>query len=128
MIVIDTSAIIAIAQREPEAFACYAELEKADILLISAGTLSELLIVASRRSILADVEALLTGLRVETVALTPQGAELAAAAYAQWGKGVHPAGLNICDCFAYVLAMERGCPLLFAGNDFSQTDVVAARL
>jgi hypothetical protein len=40
--------------------------------------------------------------------------------------GVHPAGLNICDCFAYALAKELDCPLLFVGDDFSRTDVVPA--
>ena len=44
-------------------------------------------------------------------------------AYARWGKGVHPAGLNYGDCFAYEVASERGCPLLFVGDDFSRTDL-----
>ena len=47
-------------------------------------------------------------------------------AYDQWGKGVHPAGLNFGDCFAYALAKMRGSPLLFVGNDFIKTDVIAA--
>ena len=46
-----------------------------------------------------------------------------AQAYAQWGKGVHAAGLNFGDCFAYAVAKEHSCPLLFLGDDFSKTDV-----
>ena len=53
-----------------------------------------------------------------------RGAERAGgAAYAAWGKGIHPAGLNFGDCFAYVLAMENDCNLLCVGNDFVLTDV-----
>jgi ribonuclease VapC len=47
-------------------------------------------------------------------------------AYRRWGKGLHPAGLNFGDCFAYVLAMERACPLLYVGEDFKRTDVRSA--
>lgn len=50
----------------------------------------------------------------------------AADAYDLWGKGVHPARLNLGDCFAYGLAMERGCALPFVGDNFSQTDVQSA--
>ena len=46
-----------------------------------------------------------------------------AEAYSQWGKGVHPAGLNYGDCFAYALARQRACPLLFVGEDFTKTDI-----
>lgn len=44
-----------------------------------------------------------------------------------YGKGVHPAGLNFGDCFAYALAKSRACPLLFAGDEFTQTDIETAR-
>ena len=49
-----------------------------------------------------------------------------AEAYAAWGKGIHPAGLNLGDCFAYALARELGCPLLYVGRDFVWTDLAAA--
>ena len=48
-----------------------------------------------------------------------------AAAYERWGKGQHPARLNLGDCFAYALAEEYHCPLLFVGQDFARTDVKA---
>jgi hypothetical protein len=45
--------------------------------------------------------------------------------YARWGKSVHPAGLNFGDCFAYVVARDHGCPLLYVGDDFAHTDLAA---
>jgi ribonuclease VapC len=57
------------------------------------------------------------------IKVTEADAILAAEAYDRWGRGVHPAAWNYGDCFAYVLAKQRSCPLLFVGNDFSQTDV-----
>ena len=53
-------------------------------------------------------------------------ARLAVQAYRRYGKGFHPARLNFGDCFAYELAKSRGCPLLYVGEDFARTDVVAA--
>lgn len=46
--------------------------------------------------------------------------------YTRWGKGLHPAALNYCDCFSYDVAKQLDCPLLYIGNDFSQTDIVSA--
>jgi len=63
---------------------------------------------------------------LDVVALDERGARLAVDAYRKWGRRNHPASLNFGDCFAYALAKERACPLLFIGNDFSQTDIVAA--
>jgi ribonuclease VapC len=59
----------------------------------------------------------------EVVTVTPATARHIGAAYDQWGRGVHPAGLNLGDCFAYELARERACALLYVGNDFAQTDI-----
>lgn len=56
--------------------------------------------------------------------MTAATADQVADAYRQWGKGNHPASLNFGDCFAYALAKELGCPLLFVGNDFARTDVM----
>ena len=52
--------------------------------------------------------------------------ELAITALLQFGKGRHPAKLNLGDCFPYALAKSRGLPLLFKGDDFARTDIVAA--
>ena len=66
----------------------------------------------------------MTTIRIEPVS-TAQG-RLARRAYQDFGKGRHPARLNLGDCFAYALAMEMGLPLLFKGNDFALTDVTSA--
>lgn len=123
MIAVDTSALMAIVLAEPEADACIAALESDDALLISAGTVAEALIVAARRNVGADLERLIYGLGFEVVPVTPAAAARVALAYGQWGKGISPAALNFGDCFAYELAKERGCGLLYVGNDFAQTDI-----
>lgn len=95
-------------------------------MLISAGTLAEALIAASRRGIAAELESLVEGLGFEVVPLTAAAAGQVAAVYTRWGKGAHPAGLNFGDCFAQALAEEQGCPLLFVGEDFSRTGITPA--
>ena len=126
MIAVDTSALMAIVLNEPEAAACAAVLEVEDDLLISAGTVAEALIVAARRNVAAEMERLLEGLGFEVVSVSPAAARHIAEAYARWGKGVHPAALNFGDCFAYAVAQEQHCPLLFVGQDFAQTDLESA--
>lgn len=123
MIAIDTSAIIAILLNEPLADACIAAIEADGDLVMSAGTLAETLIVAGRRNIGDEARQLIEGLGVKVVPVTPAAARRIADAYAVWGKGIHPAGLNFGDCFAYEVARENGCSLLFVGEDFSQTDI-----
>jgi len=126
MIVVDTSALMAIALDEPAAEACMGVLETEESLLISAGTLAEALIVGARCGIAEEIAELVAGLDLEVVSVTPGSARRTAEAYARWGKGLHPAALNFGDCFAYALAAERDCPLLFVGKDFSSTDVKRA--
>lgn len=123
MIAVDTSALMAIVLNEPEADACAVALEAEEKLLISAGTAAEVLIVAARRNVGEEMERLIEGLGFEIVSITPASARRIARAYESWGKGVHPAGLNFGDCFAYEVAKEHGCPLLFVGKDFALTDV-----
>ena len=116
---------MAILNGEPDAEACSEALLTATAVLISAATLAELMIVAARRGLSANLDTLLADLPLDVVPVFEADARRAAAAYEQWGRGVHPARLNFGDCFAYALAQSRGCPLLFVGEDFSQTDVVA---
>ena len=123
MIALDTSALMAVLLGEPEADACIAVMERNEALLMSAGTLAEALVVGDRRNLLPEVQRLVEGLGVTIVPLTAASALRVAQAYAIWGKGVHPAGLNFGDCFAYEVARENDCPLLFVGNDFSRTDI-----
>ena len=126
MIAVDTSALMAILLGEAEADRCADALEAAATIAISSGTMAEALIVALRRDLRDEMERLITGLGFEIVPVGAATARSVAAAYALWGKGVHPAGLNFGDCFAYALAKERGCPLLFVGDDFSRTDLERA--
>ena len=126
MIVIDTSALLAVVLREPGAADLEAALASGQRLLISAGTVAEALIVAGRRGFGAEVQRLIEGLGCEVVPVTAASARRVASAYGRWGKGVHPAGLNFGDCFAYELATTEGCPLLFVGGDFTRTDVAPA--
>lgn len=70
-----------------------------------------------------ELDPLLHRSHIDVVPFTLEQAETA---WRRYGKGNHPAGLNFCDCCAYALARTSGEPLLFKGNDFSQTDVSAA--
>lgn len=125
MIVVDTSALMAVVLDEPDAEACSDVLAREDDIAISAGTLAEALIVAARRLVGEVMKTLIEGLDCQVVTVTHADALRVADAYARWGKGVHTAGLNYGDCFAYALARQRGCPLLFVGNDFARTDIAA---
>ena len=95
-------------------------------VLMSAGSLSELMIVAARRSLLDQVTTLIGSLGFQIVNVTRSTALAVGNAHSRWGRGIHPAGLNFGDCFAYVLAKENSCPLLFVGEDFTRTDVQRA--
>jgi ribonuclease VapC len=123
MIAVDTSALIAIVLDEAEASSCIAALEIEDEILISAGTIAEALIVAARRNVSEEMASLIDGLGFNALAVTPAAARRIASAYERWGKGVHAAGLNFGECFAYEVAKEHGCPLLFVGGDFAKTDI-----
>ena len=73
-----------------------------------------------------ELDPLLGALRIDLAQITAEQAYLARRAYLKFGRGNHPAKLNLGDCFAYALATARGEPLLFKGDDFSLTDVEAA--
>ena len=128
MIVIDTSALVAIVFGEPEREAFVDIIHKAQRALISIPTALEArMVVHGRRGERAVVlvDDLLRLPMFELVA--PGKAELQAAfaAFVAYGRGSgHPAGLNYGDLFSYALAKVRGLPLLFKGEDFSQTDIL----
>lgn len=126
MIAVDTSALMAIVLGEPDAVACRDAVECATELLIAAPNLTEALVVAMGRGVHGEFGALLSDLALNVVPLTEGLAYAAFRAYGRWGKGVHPAKLNLLDCFAYALASEHDLPLLFIGNDFGQTDIASA--
>lgn len=126
MIAVDTSALMAIVLKEPAMQRCVAALAADTEAMISAGTLSEALVVAGQRGVTEQMTALVEGLALMVVPVSEGVARRVAEAYALWGKGRHPARLNWGDCFSYVTARDHGCALLYVGDDFSRTDLVAA--
>lgn len=126
MIVVDTSALLAVLLEETQAGSCSAVLTEATGLVISAGTLTEALLVAGQRGFEHEMEQLIEEFGFEIAPVTLAIARRAARAYSRWGKGNHPAKLNFGDCFAYAEAEARSCPLLFIGEDFKQTDLKSA--
>ena len=127
--VIDTSAIIAILFDEPERKRFTELLESADARLVSAVTRVEAAFVVEGRKGDAGRERLDRFFQVtdpEIVSVTPEQAEIAVDAFRRFGRGRHPAALNISDCFTYALAKATGEKLLFKGGDFARTDITAA--
>lgn len=126
MILVDTSALVAIILKEAGAISCRDVLRDSDDSLISAGTLAEAMIVASGRGVRGEMVQMISGNALQVVEITAARSHLVADAYRRWGRGFHRASLNFGDCFAYALAVERSCPLLYVGNHFAHTDVVSA--
>ena len=127
--ILDTSALLAILQNEPERRPFLEAIEEADSCALSAANLVEVSIVVEARWGLEGVQALDHFLEEAGVTIEPVDAAQAAEArraYFRYGKGRHPAGLNYGDSFAYALARTRREPILYKGSDFAQTDLVAA--
>lgn len=126
--VIDTSALLAILQNEPERRTFNEAIEAADRRSMSTATFVEASIVIESRygaEGVRDLDELVTTAAIELVAVDTEQAHIARTAFLRFGKGRHPAALNYGDCFAYALAKARGEPLLFKGRDFAQTDLMA---
>ncbi|MFO7846003.1 MAG: type II toxin-antitoxin system VapC family toxin [Balneolaceae bacterium] len=124
--VLDTSAVIAILQDEPEAPRFISMIEKASVLRISAATLIETgIVMHARYGDAGDIEVdqFIQHLKVTVTPVTLDQAEIAREAYREYGKGNHPAGLNYGDCFSYALAISTQEELLFKGEDFAKTDI-----
>jgi ribonuclease VapC len=129
-VILDTSAIVAIALDEPERDRFLEALASATAVRMSAGTWVELQAVNTRKSgntLDKPLATIFGRYAIEIVPVSVAHAELARAAYRRYGIGTkHPARLNFGDCFAYALSKASGEPLLFKGDDFAQTDVVPA--
>lgn len=125
--IVDTSAIVAILLREPEARGLERCLAAARSRLMSAATYAELCAVVDGKRdpvLSAALDQVLEAVGIEIVPLSARQARLAREAYQRFGRGSgHPARLNLGDCFAYALARDTGEPLLFKGRDFAQTDI-----
>ena len=125
----DTSALLAVILGEPDAEHYLEAMISAESLAVSAATLTEAFIVAEARQgseAVGDLGALLADLEVEVIAFDETQAEIASSAWRRFGKGNHPAGLNLGDIFSYALAAERGESLLYKGRDFAATDIPQA--
>ena len=125
-LVIDTSALLATLWAEPTRDAVLVSLAEADTLLLSSCCALEASIVTAARlgpAGEAELAHLLAVFGVEIVSFTPAQAALATDAWRRFGKGRHPAGLNIIDCCSYALAASASLPLLAVGDDFPRTDL-----
>ncbi len=123
--IVDPSAILAIAQRERHAEDLLRCLEESEDSSMSAASWVELMVAADARGprLAGMVERLLQDLGIRIEPVTEEHATAARTAYRDFGRGRHPAGLNFGDCFAYALAKSWNEPLLFVGDDFGHTDV-----
>ncbi len=127
--IVDSSALIAIIEDEPGADELVQAAAAADCRM-SVATRLEAAIVSDARSVShgARLDELIEALEIAIEPVTPHQGEVARRAHQRYGRGSgSPARLNFGDCFAYALAATTGEALLFVGEDFTHTDVVAAR-
>lgn len=127
---LDSSALLAILQDEPEKEEFIAHIEDATRVLVSAATVLETsMVLEGRRGIGAglDLDQFLRKASVQVEPFDEDQLEVARSAFRRYGKGHHGAALNFGDCISYALAKCSGEPLLFKGDDFAATDVVSAR-
>ena len=127
MIVIDSSALLAILRREPEADGFLHILAEEENCLLSAVSLLETSMVLAGRTGDAtswpELDVLVARAGMQIVPQDAGLAEVARTAFLRYGKRRHPAGLNLGDCASYALAKNRNLPLLFKGDGFPRTDV-----
>lgn len=128
-IVVDSSALIAILQGEPERAAIIEHLNRAAEAICSMVSFVETFMVASQRLPNFDLDrhrTFLARFGIQSRAVDEDQSILASEAFLRFGKGRHPARLNLGDCFSYALAKSLNAPLLYRGDDFGQTDIVSA--
>lgn len=129
MIAVDTSALVAIVLGEPDAETLLEVIQREVTLLSAANLLEAAIVVEARQGLDAarDLDLLVSGAIHEIVPVDEGQIAAGVQAWRRFGKGRHAAGLNVGDCFAYALAKTRDAPLLFTGENFTQTDLPAAR-
>ncbi|HXH14572.1 MAG TPA: type II toxin-antitoxin system VapC family toxin [Sphingomonas sp.] len=126
---LDASAMVAIMTGEPEAFALEKRYGQAETVLCSSISLWETVrAVARKRKVPiavahAEVETFMADFALTIAPIGDSEAREAIIAHERYGKGRHPAQLNMGDCFAYACAKTNGAELLYKGNDFAQTDL-----
>jgi ribonuclease VapC len=124
--VIDTSAVLAILQNEPERRKFNEALETADTRSMSTASFVESSIIVESRygaDGVRDLDLLISKAQITLAPVDTEQTQLARQAFREYGKGRHPASLNFGDCFSYALAKSLDEPLLFKGEDFSKTDI-----
>lgn len=129
MMVIDTSAIVAILAGEPEGTEFNEKIAASTECFVSAATYVEAHIVIAARSGEAGTRELALYLHEAGMTVVPvdrDQADIARTAYRTFGNGRHSASLNVGDCFSYALAKRLGAGLLYKGEDFARTDLIAA--
>ena len=127
--IVDSSALLAILELEPEAERMARAIGLASGSFLGSATLVEAgIVVQARRGDegARNLDLLIAKLGITVESFTPRQADIARKAYRSYGRGRHPAALNLGDCFAYALAKDKSEPLLAKGDDFSRTDVVLA--
>lgn len=127
--VIDPSALIAILLGGPEApDLARAISQDSERLIAAVSTLETAMVIETKKGAAGgrEFDLLLHTAQIEMVNMNEEQVLLARAAFLKYGKGRHPAGLNLGDCCSYALARYSGVPLLFKGEDFSKTDIAAA--
>jgi ribonuclease VapC len=129
-VIVDTSALVAIAFEEPSAADVWEVLQRAGHMRISAANLLEVWMVLDRRGSPRShdlLATLLAGLELDVVPVSLTHVTTAREAWRRFGRGSgSPAQLNFGDCFAYAVASDMHEPLLFVGNDFAHTDIESA--
>lgn len=128
MIVVDTSVLFAIVARDPERDIFVDILDRNDAACSTVTYVETVMVLTGRSQIdsKGPVDDLLRAFSVEVVPADGTMADRAVDAFVRYGKGRHPARLNLADCFTYALAKSRDVPLLFKGDDFAKTDIVPA--
>lgn len=125
--VIDTSALIAILLGEHEAKVFAEVIAKDNLRLVSAFSLLETgIVIEAKKGELGgrELDLLIKKTNMQVVTMDAEQVELARSAWRTYGKGRHPAGLNIGDCCSYALSKQSNEPLLFKGDDFTNTDII----
>lgn len=129
MMVVDTSALIALLLGEPQVEQLAAALESSAESILPAPNAVEAFIVAEARlgpQGALNLQRIMGMADIRSVPFDAQDAEAAIEAWRRYGKGRHPAGLNLGDCYSYAMARRRASPLLYVGEDFAKTDVQSA--
>jgi ribonuclease VapC len=129
MIVVDSSAVVAVIRGEPEAKIFTGILNEATGAIMSAVSFVETSMVVMGRRVGTEppqIMSLLLSLGIEIADVSLEQANHSVMAFLRFGKGRHRASLNLADCFSYALAKSRNAPLLFKGDNFSRTDIAAA--